>query len=107
MTLVENITEPNVLFLTMTARSKQKDFRPVYDWAAANLRFSESHFRSLLRSSQGVPRPAWDTPGLLALLRSADLGIEAYGTERQVMDEDALRRLYGGRVPAKALATRL
>ncbi|MEU8700897.1 AAA family ATPase [Streptomyces sp. NPDC048680] len=52
----------------------------------------------------GTPGPAWDTPGLLALLRSADLGIETYGTERQVLDEEALRRLYGGRVPQRELA---
>lgn len=99
--LVENITEPNVLFLTMAARSKQEDFRPVYDWFATGLRFAESSARMPL----GVPAgPDRDAAALLALLRSADLGIEAYGTERQVMDEDALRRLYGGRVPRRELA---
>lgn len=75
--LVENITEPNVLFLTMAARSKQKDFRPVYDWFAAGLTFSEGRMRLPLGITPGTPGPAWDTPGLLALLRSADLGIEA------------------------------
>ncbi|MFI7367758.1 ATP/GTP-binding protein [Streptomyces sp. NPDC050149] len=99
--LVENITEPNVLFLTMAARSKQEDFRPVYDWFATGLRFTEGGTRMPL----GVPAgPDRDAAALMALLRSADLGIEAYGTERQVMDEDALRRLYGGRVPRRELA---
>ncbi|WP_329306528.1 ATP-binding protein [Streptomyces sp. NBC_01260] len=102
--LVENITESNVLFLTMAARSKQQDFRPVYDWFATGLKFSEGRMRSPLGIAPGTPGPAWDTPGLLALLRSADLGIEAYGTERQVLDEEALRRLYGGRVPQRELA---
>ncbi|MFG2600542.1 ATP/GTP-binding protein [Streptomyces sp. NPDC048462] len=102
--LVENITEPNVLFLTMAARSKQKDFRPVYDWFATGLEFSRSRFRSGLGFAPEAPGPAWDTPGLLALLRSADLGIEEYGTERQVLDEDGLRRLYRGRVPRRELA---
>lgn len=99
--LVENITEPNVLFLTMAARSKQEDFRPVYDWFATGLRFAERG----TRMPPGVPPgPDRDAAALMALLRSADLGIEAYGTERQVMDEDALRRLYGGRVPRRELA---
>lgn len=75
--LVENITEPNVLFLTMAARSKQKDFRPVYDWFATGLTFSEGRMRLPLGITPGTPGPAWDTPDLLAVLRSADLGIEA------------------------------
>lgn len=99
--LVENITEPNVLFLTMAARSKQEDFRPVYDWFATGLRFADSSTRMPL----GVPeRPDRDAAALLALLRSADLGIEAYGAERQVMDEESLRRMFGGRVLQRELA---
>ncbi|WP_242579579.1 AAA family ATPase [Streptomyces sp. MST-110588] len=39
LALVESITEPNVLFLSLAARSKQKDFRPVYDWFSRSLRF--------------------------------------------------------------------
>ncbi|MFI6950782.1 ATP/GTP-binding protein [Streptomyces sp. NPDC050422] len=99
--LVENITEPNVLFLTMAARSKQEDFRPVYDWFATGLRFAEGSTRMPLGVAE---RPDRDAAALLALLRSADLGIEAYGAEREVMDEEALRRLYGGRVPRRELA---
>ncbi|WP_326737919.1 AAA family ATPase [Streptomyces sp. NBC_01022] len=99
--LVENITEPNVLFLTMAARSKQEDFRPVYDWFATGLRFAEGRTRMPL----GVPTgPSRDAAALLALLRSADLGIEEYGIERQVMDEDALHRMFGGPLLQQELA---
>ncbi|MEE4492263.1 AAA family ATPase [Streptomyces sp. BE230] len=99
--LVENITEPNVLFLTMAARSKQEDFRPVYDWFATGLRFAEGRTRMPL----GVPTgPNRDAAALLALLRSADLGIEEYGIERQVMDEEALHRMFGGPLLQQELA---
>ncbi|MFE6471519.1 ATP/GTP-binding protein [Streptomyces rochei] len=104
LALVESITEPNVLFLSLAARSKQEDFRPVYDWFYRSLRF---------RLSPGLGRPLYSTarwlegvdryPELMSLLRAADLGIEACGTERVLMDEAALRRQYGGRVPPHVL----
>ncbi|KNE83489.1 MULTISPECIES: AAA family ATPase [Streptomyces] len=104
LALVESITEPNVLFLSLAARSKQKDFRPVYDW----------FYRSLVFRTP--PGPGWSSysavraletadrnPELMELLRAADLGIESCGTERIVMDEAALRRQFRGRIPPHVL----
>ncbi|MGW3654315.1 AAA family ATPase [Streptomyces sp. NPDC005151] len=103
--LVENITEPNVLFLTMAARSKQMDFRPVYDWFATDLRFGGQRPRHPVGVDVGRMLEAPERhPELMALLRAADLGIEECGTERVLMDEDALRQRYGGRVPTHVLA---
>ncbi|MGK5449014.1 AAA family ATPase [Streptomyces radiopugnans] len=103
--LVESITEPNVLFMTMAARSKQKDFRPVYDWFPRDLRFGRQ--RALMPTGHAVTRMLDSPeryPALMSLLRAADPGIEECGTERVLMDEEALRKRYGGRVPAQLLA---
>ncbi|MFB4424154.1 ATP/GTP-binding protein [Streptomyces sp. QL37] len=99
--LVENITEPNVLFLTMAARSRQTDFRPVYDWFLRDLKFGRQRprFGGLGPDVSRMLEAPERHPELMALLRAADLGIEEAGTERVLMDEDALRQRYGGRVP--------
>ncbi|NEB03896.1 ATP-binding protein [Streptomyces sp. SID13726] len=95
--LVESITEPNVLFLSLAARSRQRDFRPVYDWFAQQLRFRRSSGLAALWG-YGATRALKDAdrhPEILQLLRAADLGIEACGTERVQVDEEVLRRDYG------------
>ncbi|MFG3528872.1 ATP/GTP-binding protein [Streptomyces sp. NPDC047917] len=103
--LVENITEPNVLFLTMAARSRQLDFRPVYDWFLTDLRFGRQGPGRLAGSDMARMLESPERhPELMALLRAADLGIEECGTERVLLDEDALRQRYGGRLPARLLA---
>ncbi|MER5687664.1 ATP-binding protein [Streptomyces sp. NPDC002205] len=104
LALVESITEPNVLFLSMAARSKQQDFRPVYDWFAHKLQFrnsGNSHLYGL--SAMRALEDAGRNPEILDLLRAADLGIEECGTERVLMDEEALRKRYGSRIPRRAL----
>lgn len=91
--LVESITEPNVLFISLAARSKQQAVRPVYDWFRAGLQFRTSTHVS--------PRPAltWALespsrgPQLMELLRAADLGIEDCGVDRIVVDEEEARAL--------------
>lgn len=104
LALVENITEPNVLFLTMAARSKQEDFRPVYNWFASELRFSGSGSWPSAKAFMPDARGAMGSSGLLELLRSADLGIEDCGTEVHVMDEETLRRRFGKRLASRDLA---
>lgn len=91
--LVESITEPNVLFMSVAARSKQAAFRPVYDWFMRSLRFRR--MRSERRWSLGeitrlLAAPD-DNPELMRLLRSADLGIEDVGIRRITMDPDDVR----------------
>ncbi|WP_255308171.1 AAA family ATPase [Streptomyces marincola] len=54
--LVESITEPNVLFLSLAARSKQADFRPVYDWFTRRLRFRGQYGARLSLYTCRTPR---------------------------------------------------
>ncbi|WP_227025129.1 AAA family ATPase [Streptomyces tsukubensis] len=104
LALVESITESNVLFLSMAARSKQEDFRPVYDWFARKLQFRHSGSSDLYGlSAMRALEDAARHPEILDLLRAADLGIEECGTERVVMDEAALRKRYGARIPRSVL----
>jgi hypothetical protein len=103
--LVESITEPNVLFMSMAARSRQADFRPVYDWFARSLQFRRLRGPTSVRPG---PTRVLETPErypqLIELLRAADPGIEETGTERVLMDESELRKQYGRRIPQRLLA---
>ncbi|MGW0766876.1 AAA family ATPase [Streptomyces sp. NPDC002676] len=102
--LVESITEPNVLFLSLAARSRQRDFRPVYDWFARELQFRRANETrpyglSAVRALENADR----YPEIMHLLQAADLGIEGCGMERVLMDEESLRRQYGRRIPSRLL----
>ncbi|MGW7442280.1 AAA family ATPase [Kitasatospora sp. NPDC054795] len=102
--LVENITEPNVLFMSLAARSRQDDFRPVYDWFARSLQCSR---RLLGVGGTGTVRILENPdrhPEFIGLLRAADLGIAECGTERVLVDEEELRKRYGARIPQWRLA---
>ncbi|MGW2596297.1 AAA family ATPase [Streptomyces klenkii] len=99
--LVRSITEPNALFLTVAARSRQAGVQPVYAWFM-NVRFraggahSSPDPGSLLRLQD--PRRA---ASVVALLRAADLGIEDVGIE----DFDAAEA--GERLSVRGFADRL
>lgn len=82
---VRDITEENILFLTVAARSRQEAVHPVYDW------FQRLRFRN-----QGPERPSLFDAGfhrntgeeevveeLERLLRAADTGIERLELKRQ------------------------
>ncbi|WP_338685078.1 ATP-binding protein [Streptomyces acidiscabies] len=102
--LVGSITEPNVLFLSLAARSRQQDFRPVYDWFRQQLQFRragvESSRHSALRALEEFDR----YPEIMSLLRAADLGIEDCGTERIPLSDEYRRRRYGkGWVPSRVV----
>ncbi|MFF1417546.1 ATP/GTP-binding protein [Streptomyces sp. NPDC058280] len=103
--LVESITEPNVLFMSMAARSKQADFRPVYDWFARKLQFRRLRGPNPvgLGTTRMLETPERN-PELMQLLRAADLGIEECGAERVLLDEEELRKQYGRRIPPRLLA---
>ncbi|MFH8787193.1 AAA family ATPase [Streptomyces roseoverticillatus] len=99
--LVRSITEPNALFLTVAARSRQAGVQPVYAWFM-NVRFRAGGAHgspdpgSLLRL-QDPQRAA----SVVALLRAADLGIEDMGIE----DFDAAEA--GDRLSVRGFADRL
>jgi hypothetical protein len=88
MDLVRSITEPNALFVSVAARSRQQVVRPVYDWFQEALRF---------RTADSSPErnPAlWQMLGderqkaaIVKLLRAADLGIEGVGVEKRSSPE--------------------
>ncbi|MFJ6775274.1 ATP/GTP-binding protein [Kitasatospora sp. NPDC091257] len=103
--LVENITEPNVLFMSLAARSRQDDFRPVYDWFARSLQFSRRlpGGAGRLGAARILENPD-RYPEFIELLRAADLGIADCGTERVLEDEGELRKRYGARIPEWRLA---
>ncbi|MBO1417864.1 ATP/GTP-binding protein [Streptomyces sp. FH025] len=102
LNLVENITEPNVLFMSMAARSRQQDFRPVYDWFAQNLLLSR-RFTHLGLGVERLLEQQDRNPELIELLRTADLGITEFGTEHVLLDEEELRKRYGRRIPQHRL----
>lgn len=72
----EQITEPNVLFLSVAVRSKQRILRPVYEW------FQQIEWRTtqhLVMPYIAEGRPSDDGSDLkriVTLLRAADTGIE-------------------------------
>jgi hypothetical protein len=92
--LVREITEPNTLFISVAARSKQDAVRPVYDWFARRAQtWAQSvdrHRASRLRT-QDTPdfltssMRMLDSPdsagSVVKLLQAADLGIEGAGIE--------------------------
>jgi hypothetical protein len=81
--LVADITEPNVLFLSVAARSRQGTVRPVFDWFAQRLRprprLKNRGYVLMGGREQQLARlladPAF-AERLGGLLREADLGIE-------------------------------
>ncbi|UCM88493.1 AAA family ATPase [Streptomyces marincola] len=100
--LVQSLTEPNVLFLSVAARSKQTDVRPVYDWFTRRLWFRGQYGARLSPDSMRALEEADRYPETVDLLRAADLGIEEYGTRRLPVDEgegsrEAFRRWVGHR----------
>ncbi|MFE4398055.1 MULTISPECIES: AAA family ATPase [Streptomycetaceae] len=89
--LVENITEPDVLFMSLAARSRQDGFRPVYDWFARSLQFSRRMQGPGRIGTARILENPDQHPEFVALLRAADLGIAECGTERVLLDEEELR----------------
>ncbi|MFC7382019.1 AAA family ATPase [Sphaerisporangium rhizosphaerae] len=88
MRQVEGITESNVLFLSVAARSKQGLVRPVYDWFAGVLDRRPATGRPSYGA--GLTVAALGRRGyierLTALLRAADTGIE---TAEVITETDA------------------
>ncbi|MCD0447848.1 ATP-binding protein [Actinocorallia sp. API 0066] len=99
MRSVEDLVESNVLFLSVAARSKQDEVRPVYDWFFRQVWVSRpgsyDRYREPLLFEQDDAFVSW----LTRLLRSADTGIQ--GTEIiEESEEEFAARL--GRVGERA-----
>jgi len=83
--LVRKITEPNSLFMSVAARSRQDAFLPVYEWFAQGVRFRGGSGWEFLLLSMLVGKLLKDPariPGVIGLLKAADLGIENVGVEQ-------------------------
>jgi uncharacterized protein len=91
--LVESITESNVLFISLAARSKQREVRPVYDWFRSGLHFRTDRSFSSPRSMAKSLETSARAPHLLDLLRAADLGIEDCGVDSVELDVADIRSL--------------
>ncbi|WP_433891311.1 AAA family ATPase [Streptomyces sp. CA-111067] len=89
--LVQNITEPNVLFLSIAARSRQEVVLPVYEWFFQSLGFRQGGVsrstRGMGRRMARILRDADQAAAVVALLRAADVGIEAAGVQTFAVDE--------------------
>ncbi|WP_433366214.1 AAA family ATPase [Streptosporangium sp. CA-115845] len=81
MRQVEGITDSNVLFLSVAARSKQGLVRPVYDWFVGVLDRKPA-MTHLLRSVESLDRSGY-LDRLTSLLQAADTGIES----AEIVDE--------------------
>ncbi|MFI6404853.1 ATP/GTP-binding protein [Streptomyces sp. NPDC050548] len=82
--LVRKITAPNVLFLTIAARSQQEAVLPVYEWFLRALAFESGDFRTrrlILRRIGRMLEHSEQVPAIVGLLRAADLGIVGVGAE--------------------------
>ncbi|MEV0641853.1 ATP-binding protein [Streptomyces sp. NPDC050619] len=77
--LVRKITAPNVLFLSVAARSEQQAVWPVYRWFSKALAFESGDFRHRR------------LPSIVGLLRAADLGIVSVGVEREEDERGPVR----------------
>ncbi len=100
--LVESITEPNVLFMSVAARSKQDAFRPVFEWFRRSLQFSRlrNGSRYAMRETLRLMESPETNPEFRELLRAADLGIEEFGTREVPMEEPEWRQRDAFRQPS-------
>ncbi|GII81898.1 hypothetical protein Sru01_68800 [Sphaerisporangium rufum] len=96
MRQVEEITESNVLYLSVAARSRQTLVRPVYDWFAGLLVRDVTMIRP---SSRFLQQQVHDLDRLTALLRAADTGIESAEMVEETDLEFARRSARLGEVP--------
>ncbi|MCX5200267.1 ATP-binding protein [Streptomyces sp. NBC_00237] len=88
--LIKSITAPNVLFLSVAARSEQAVVQPVYRWFQQAVLFRSGGSRRRYGVSPSTLRLLDDprhSRAVVALLRAADLGIENAGVEWGEADE--------------------
>lgn len=91
--LVGSITEPNILFISVAARSKQQAIRPVYDWFSSSLLFRAGSARGVLPTSAlRALEDSGRAQQVLGLLQGADLGIEDLGVETIEVPASRYRR---------------
>lgn len=96
--LIRTITEPNTLFISIAARSKQELIQPVYAWFLGSvlIRAGGSRRYGVTPATVSLLEDPKRSPAVVDLLRAADLGIENAGVERVTVAEDyspGLRRV--------------
>lgn len=108
MRQVQEITESNVLFLSVAARSRQVLVRAVYDWFAGVLDRKPAmarHFRSAAFTAEYLDRSGY-LDRLTSLLRAADTGIESAEIVEETDAEFAERSARAGGVEGYPLQRR-
>lgn len=94
--LVRRITAPNVLFLSVAARSQQESVLPVYRWFRRALVFEAGvgrlPHRWVLRKIGLALQRSERVPSIVALLRAADLGIVNVGAEWETDEDERVGR---------------
>ncbi|MGW7294287.1 AAA family ATPase [Streptomyces xiamenensis] len=93
--LVSRITEPNTLFMSVAARSRQEALLPVYRWFAQTLRFMTPGQAPRILRTRNPFSPPDRAPRVVALLRAADLGIEDAGLDEAEFVDDGENQLWG------------
>ncbi len=91
MRSVEEITESNVLYLSVAARSRQPIVRPVYDWFVSLLTRTQVTLRYQIVVGTRVLESQGYLGRLTDLLRSADTGIEGAELVEETDEEWAAR----------------
>jgi len=111
MDLVATITEPNVLYLSLAARSRQAAVQPVYDWfsSAVEVRLGGASGAGVRQSSLRRLEDPAAAAVVTGLLAAADLGIERVGVDRipepvDADDVDLLRSQFTAYIQRAATA---
>lgn len=93
--LVERITEPNALLLSVAARSRQESVLPVYLWFSHALSIKNRPLRWASSAATGLLSDADRAASVVSLLRAADLGIEDAGLRKRFVDVKTFRSTGG------------
>jgi hypothetical protein len=106
--VLEDLTRPNALFLSVAAQSNVEPLMPVYRWLRSSVRFRSPRTRVGGRVLARKVRDFWseeERPGrLLALLKAADVGISDLVVEVSGSPEsDDMRLLFEHGTPGSLL----
>ncbi|MEV8118581.1 ATP-binding protein [Streptomyces xiamenensis] len=84
--LVGSITEPNTLFMSVAARSRQESVLPVYMWFSHALSIKDRPLWWASSAATGLLSDVDRAASVVSLLRAADLGIEDAGLRMRFVD---------------------
>ncbi|WP_432746713.1 ATP-binding protein [Streptomyces sp. JH002] len=93
--LVGSITEPNTLFMSVAARSRQESVLPVYMWFSHALSIKDRPLWWASSAATGLLSDVDRAASVVSLLRAADLGIEDAGLRKRFVDVKTSRSTGG------------